>query len=195
MQKIILATSSPYRQEAFGFLGLDFVAEASEVDEKFIGRPKKPESLVLKLAKLKAEAVARNYKKGIVIGFDSVGWYKNKILEKPESRNEAFKRLRSLSNNSSYFYTGIQIIDILTKKSIAKVIKTKIFFRNLSNTEINKYLNQDSNYTTYAHGYDPLGHYSSSFVKKIEGSYNNFIRGIPLETIIIMLKEIGYKII
>jgi predicted house-cleaning NTP pyrophosphatase (Maf/HAM1 superfamily) len=33
MIKIILATSSPHRIEAFKFLGIDFEAEGSKVDE------------------------------------------------------------------------------------------------------------------------------------------------------------------
>ncbi|HLE06133.1 MAG TPA: Maf family protein [Candidatus Nanoarchaeia archaeon] len=50
---IILATSSPYRQEAFKMLGLKFIAQSSEVNEKFANRPNDPEELVKLLSKLK----------------------------------------------------------------------------------------------------------------------------------------------
>ena len=33
MMKIILATKSPYRQEAFKFLGINFEVKASNIDE------------------------------------------------------------------------------------------------------------------------------------------------------------------
>lgn len=192
--KIILATSSPYRQEAFRFLGIDFIAESSEIDEYSGNRPQSPKRLVLYLAKLKTEAVAKKHNSGIIIGFDSVGLFQNQILEKPKSRKEVFNRLKSLSGNIHQFYTGIYIKNIRTSQDISKVVRTKVFMRNLTIPEINKYLNQDPRFYTYSLSYDPLCNYSSTFVKKIEGSYNNFLRGIPLETIIEMLSEIGYKI-
>jgi len=55
--KIILATSSPYRQETFKRLGLDFIAESSNVDEYGAERPGKPEELVKYLSKLKQENI------------------------------------------------------------------------------------------------------------------------------------------
>lgn len=194
MPQIILATSSPYRQEAFRSLGLDFVAEGSAVDEYFDGRPNSPEELVLHLAKLKAEAVAKHYKDGIVIGFDSVGWFNGQVLEKPKSRDEAFQRLESLSGNTHQFYTGIYMINLESGKILSKISLTNAQIRKLTESEINKYLDQDSKFNTIGLGYDPLNHYSSTFVKKIDGSYNNLLRGIPLETIAEMLMDIGYKL-
>ena len=193
-KKIILATSSPYRQEAFKFLGLNFVTNASNIDEYFDGRPESPEELVTQLARIKAEAVAKNYSEGIIIGFDSVGLLNNEILEKPKSREEAFNRLKAFSGNNHQFYTGIYMINLKENKRISRVVKTDVFMRTLSEKEINKYLDQDPKFNTYALGYDPLGNYSSTFVKRIEGSYNNLIRGIPLETIVEMLSEVGYDL-
>lgn len=189
MPKIILATTSPYRQEAFKFLGSDFIAEGSNVDESLVER-KNPEELVKKLSKLKAEAVAKNHQNIIVIGMDSIGYFNNAILEKPKSREEAFQRLKTLSGNNHQFYTGIHIINTSNNKSLSKVVKTEIFLRKFSDQEIEYYLNQDQFYNTYALGYDPLTHYSCTFAERIEGSYNNFTRGIPLEVVVEMLKEI-----
>lgn len=192
--KIILATTSPYRQQAFDMLGLDFVAEDSDIDEDFKGRPSAPDELVKQLSKLKAESVAKKHSEGVIIGFDSVGWLDNSVLEKPKSREEAFNRLKSLSGNNFDFYTGVHIINIYDGKILSRVVKTSVDLRELTDSEIDKYLDQDSNYNTYALGFDPLGHFSSSFVEKIEGSYNNLLRGIPLEVIVAILKEMGIKI-
>jgi len=192
MPKIILATTSPYRKEAFRFLGVDFKAEGSGIDESQVDRAN-PEELVKQLSRLKAEAVAKNHPDAIVIGMDSVGYFNNQILEKPKSREEAFQRLKFLSGNNYQFYTGIHMTNPALNKKLSRIIKTQIFMRNISDGEVNKYLDEDPNYNTYALGYDPLGHSSSAFVQKIEGSYNNLLRGIPLEVIPEMLFEIGYK--
>ena len=194
MQKIILATTSPYRQEAFRMLDIDFEAVGSEVDETFVGRPNSPEELVTELSKRKAESVAAKYSDGIVIGFDSVGWFEGEVLEKPKNRKEAFQRLKKLSGNIHKFYTGVHLINISENKIITSVAETEIKLRELTEAEINKYLDQDEYYTTYAIGFDPLGHYSSTFSESINGSYNNYLRGIPLETIVGLLKEAKYEI-
>jgi len=194
MKKIILATASPYRQEAFKMLGIDFEAIASNIDEDFSDRPNNPQELVKELAKRKAEFVAKKYKSGIVIGFDSIGCFENEILEKPKSRAESFNRMKKLSGKIHHFYTGICIINIDKNKTLSRVVKSNIKLRNISDLEINKYLNQDPYFNTYAIGFDPLGHYSVSFAESLTGSYNNYLRGIPLETIVEMLLEIGYKI-
>jgi len=193
MTKIILATTSPYRREALGFLGIDFEAIGSGVDESQVKRTS-PGELVSKLSKLKAQAVAKNHPGAIVIGMDSVGYFDGKILEKPKSKEEAFNRLRKLSGNKYDFYTGIYMVNTSTKKEIAKIVKTEVFFRKLLDSEINKYLGQDPNYNTYAHGYDPLKNISSSFIAKLNGSPNNVLRGIPLEVLSEMLLEAGYNL-
>lgn len=192
--QIILATTSPYRQRAFQMLDIDFQAEGSNVEEKFDGRPDSPEELVKHLAKLKAENVSEKHKTGIVIGFDSVGWFDGKILEKPVSRKEAFQRLKTLSGNTHEFFTGIYVVNLDSGQVLSEVVKTVVYLRVLTEAEINKYLDQDPHHNTYALGYDPLGNYSSTFAKSIEGSYNNFLRGIPLEGIIEMLKTVGYQV-
>lgn len=192
MPKIILATTSPHRKEAFGFLGIDFEAKGSNVDESKVGR-NNPEDLVKALSKLKAEAVAKDYFDAIVIGFDSVGFFEGQILEKPKSKEEAFQILKSLSGKKHQFYTGIYMIDTASDKKISRSVKTEVFMRELPDEEIEKYFDEDPDFNTYAVGYDPLGHCSSAFVKRVEGSYNNFTRGIPLEEVVEMLYEIGYQ--
>ncbi len=194
MQKIILATKSPYRIEAFKFLELDFYAEGCDIDENFPGRPDDPKKLVLLLAKMKAEAVAKKHLDGFIIGFDSVGLFGDKVLEKPATRQEALERLRQLSGETFYFYTGLYLKNLSTGQTANELVETKVFLREISDLEINKYLDQDPNFKTYAVGFDPLGHYSSTFVSKIEGSYNNFLRGIPLEKITALLFKVGFKL-
>ncbi len=193
MPKIILATTSPYRRETFGYLGIPFETEGSNVDESQFERDN-PEKLVKDLSKLKAEAVVKNHSDAIIIGMDSAGYFNGKILEKPKSREEDFQRLKSLSGNNHQFYTGIYMVNTTTNKALSKIVITDVFMRELSDKEINKYLDEDQNFNTYALGYDPVKHISSSFVKRIEGSYNNLLGGIPLEAMMEMLYEIGFKL-
>lgn len=170
MKKIILATASPYRQEAFKMLGIDFEASASDIDEDFPGRPDDPQELVRELARRKAEFVAEKNKSGIIIGFDSIGYFENEVLEKPKTREESFGRIRKLSGKTHHFYTGICIINVEENKKLSQVVKSDITLRDITDSEIDKYLDQDPKFNTYAIGFDPLGHYSSTFTKSLTGA-------------------------
>lgn len=175
-------------------LGIPFEAISSDVDEYFDGRPDSSAELVSHLAKLKAEAVATKCNEGIIIGFDSVGWFDGEVLEKPKSREEMLDRLKAMSGKEYQFFTGIHVIDLVENKTLSRSVQTDLVLRDLSESEINWYLDQDPNFKTYAQGYDSLGTYGSTFIKHLSGSYNNVLRGIPLEVIIEMLKEVGYQI-
>jgi len=99
-----------------------------------------------------------------------------------------------LSGKHHEFYTGVYMVNVSTGQTVSRVVKTDLFMRVLSDSEISRYLEQDPHFNTYAQGYDPLGNISASFVRRLEGSYNNFIRGIPLEVVVEMLPSVGYKL-
>ena len=139
MLRIILATISPYRKKAFSFLGIPFETQASQVDE-FCADRSSPTKLVLHLAKLKSEAVAKCNKNTIVIGMDSVGCFKGQILEKPKSKAEGLKRLKMLVGQNHQFYTGIHMINTAIHKSFSKVAKTEVWLRQIAEQEIKRYL-------------------------------------------------------
>ena len=202
MTELILATTSPFRKRLFETLGIDFICEGSDVDEYTSNRPESAPELVKYLSRLKAEAVAKNHDSGIIVGFDSVAVYYGgtvnnpleEILEKPKSREEDFNRLKKLSGRVHYFYTGIHMINLDNKKTLSDVVETKAFFRKLNDKEIEKYLSQDPMFKKCALGYAPPEYYSSTFVKRIEGSPHNLFWGMPVERIMPMLFEIGYEL-
>lgn len=187
---LIIATTSPHRLKALQCLGIPFGTEASNVDEYQKGRPEDAEEIVLHLSRLKAEAVAKNHPRSLVLGMDSVGAHRGIILEKPKSKEEAFSRLSTLSGRSHHFYTGITLLDSRIRNPGSSIIvHTQVFMRPITDKEIDYYLSQDSNFNTFALGYDPLNHYSATFIRRIEGSYTNLLYGCPLEEIIDMLAE------
>ncbi len=187
--KLILATTSKFKIKAFQNLGIPFEAVDSNVDEKKFPRDN-PEKLVSELSFQKAKAVAEKYPKSIVIGLDSIAYYNKQILEKPKSKDEAIMRLKNLSGNMHIALTGICVINPNNTSPIIKVVKTKVFMRNLSNEEIENYVNNDPDILHICLGYDPEIRLSASFVKRIEGSYHNLLCGVPLETIAELLNNI-----
>jgi len=187
--KIVLATTSKYRIEIMDLTGIPFEAKASNVNENFENRPDTPEELVKHLSKLKAEAVAKDCSDALVIGFDSVAYFNGKILEKPKSYEEAFERLKSTSGKSHEHYTGISLINTKTGNVSQEVVKSIIYLRNISDEEIKRYLDSDEGYKTHAYGYEAINQLSATFIKHIEGDFYSFARGMPIATIIEMIRK------
>ena len=84
------------------------------------------------------------------------------------------------------------MMNLDTKIILNDIVETKAFIRDLSDNEINMYLDQDPMYKTYALGYSPPEHYSATFIDRLEGSPHNIFWGLPVERIIPMLTRIGY---
>lgn len=187
--KIILATTSEFKIKAFKKIGVPFDAIDSRVDEKKFSRDD-PDKLAAELAFQKAKAVAEEFPKCFVVGLDSIAYHNEQILEKPKSKEEAIIRLKNLSGDMHIALTGICVIKPGNKNPIKKVIKTKAFMRDLSEKEIKKYVNNDPNVLRICLGYDPEMYLSSSFIKRIEGSYNNLLYGVPLGTIVEIIKNL-----
>ena len=196
MQEIILATNSDFRRKGFELLGMNFSSHGSRINEKLKYRPRNPHDLVVFLAKRKARAVAKKYVNECVIGFDSVGYFEGELLEKPRSREETFERLKELSGKHHQFYTGTFMINLDTRKKASKVSKTDIYMRELSEREIRRYLDscdECEEYIKKALGYSAFSGFSSTFVRRIEGSANNLNFGLPTELIPSMLEKVGFE--
>lgn len=192
---LLLATTSVYRLEIFKKLGIQFTSEWSNVDEYTADRPSQPEELTQYLAKLKAEAVAKNHHTGIIVGFDSVGFFQGEILEKPKTREEWFQRLQAMSWNIFSFFSGVYMVNMSTGQTVSQSIRTDAKMRKYNDQEIEKYLdNCDERYKTHAHGFDPSNYYSMTFIDTIQGNPLNIMMWIPLSTIMEMLQRIGYNI-
>lgn len=189
MTKIILATTSPFRIKSSEELQIDFEARSPEVDEHYEARPTDPEELVLTLAQRKVESVIDQDSQGTVIGFDSVGIFKGKILEKPKSKKDAFERVESLSGNSHKFITGIYAKSIETGVEKSKTVETKIVFRKITDDEIKNYLKQDPHIKRYSLGYNPNKYISAGFIERIDGSMTNLTKGIPLSEVVNLINS------
>ena len=89
-KRIILASTSPRRHGLAQTMGLDFEIVPSKYEED-MSKKMKPKQMVMEFAYGKAADVAKKYKKGIVIGVDTIVVFNGKNLGKPKTRKEAFK--------------------------------------------------------------------------------------------------------
>ncbi|MBU1151804.1 septum formation protein Maf [Patescibacteria group bacterium] len=187
-KQIVLASASPRRIELLNELNLDFTTHPSDFNESETSLPAK--ELVLHNAIGKAQKIARHYKNALIIGVDTVGAFKNHILEKPKDREDAAEILRLLSNTTHSVLSSIAIINTNGGKMVTGIEETFITMDRLSEEDIYGYIDSGEGEDKAA-GYAIQGK-GALFVKRIEGDYFNVV-GLPIFLLRKMLKEFGYK--
>lgn len=174
--RLILASKSPRRKELLEQAGLIVTVVPSCVDEDGI-KITGPENLVKTLAEAKARDVAGAYPESWVIGADTIVLIDGEILGKPDSTETARQMIQQLNGQTHEVFTGYAIFCEAMKTCISGVEKTDVHFKNLSQQEIEWYIQTDEPYDKAgAYAIQGLG---SFLVKRICGSYTNVV-GLPV---------------
>lgn len=172
---IALGSASPRRKELLAELGVDFIIKTTEKAEEY---PKDLEinEIAKFLAKQKAKIIEIDLEKDyLLITADTIVIQHGEIIHKPKNKQDAIEILKKLSGNSHTVITGVCITS--SKKQIVFSSITDVSFTNLSNDEINFYIEKYK-------PFDKAGSYGIQDwigfigVDKIIGSYNNVV-GLP----------------
>lgn len=175
MGKIILASNSPRRREILGnFIDFNVISkEIQEIkDDSFL-----PWTTVTALAFEKGIEVAKEYEDKIVLSADTLVELDGKLLGKPKNREDARVMIKSLSGKTHNVYTGYAIFKLSQKIKYVSYDKSSVKFYDLSDDEIEKYLDTDE-YKDKAGAYGIQGK-GSLLVEKIEGDFFNIV-GFPI---------------
>src|SRR5437868_12761202 len=135
MTPLILASSSPRRAEILRAVGWPFETHAAGVDETRLSG-EAPEDLVRRLAREKAEAVARTRLFGLVLGADTTVIVDGEVLEKPRDEREARRMLRLLSERWHEVLTGVALVRTETGRAVVGVERTRVRFAAMTDEEI-----------------------------------------------------------
>jgi len=190
MKEIILASASAQRKLLLENIGLNFRIEKSNYEEN-MSLEMEPHNLAKFLSKGKARAVARKHKNSIIIGADSFIIFQGKMLGKPHTKKRAREMLKQLSGKWHSAITGITVIDTAKNKEISKSLETKVYVKNLSQKEINDYINtKEPLDKAGSYGIQRLG---SCIIEKINGEYTNVV-GLPIPALADALRNLGVNI-
>jgi septum formation protein len=184
--RIILASNSPRRKELMSGLDIPFeIKILPDIEESYPDSLQK-EEIPLYIAKFKAEAYKAIIQYDtLLITADTIVWLDGKVYGKPESEAEAKSMLQALSGRTHEVFTGVCLTSKQKQKSFFAV--SKVGFANLSEDEINYYVNK----------YKPLdkaGAYGVQEwigyvgVEHLEGSFYN-VMGLPVRLLYKYLKE------
>lgn len=191
-QKLILASTSPYRRELLSRLGLPFEVANPQTDESaHPGEP--PEALALRLSEAKARAVAADWPDALIIGSDQVATVDGKIYGKPGTHERAVQQLRELSGKTVNFFTGLCLLDARTGQAEVRGVPTLVTFRNLSNDEIENYLRREPAYNCAGSAKsEGLG---IALLSSMRGDDPNALVGLPLIALCDLLRNRGVSVL
>lgn len=187
MKRIILASQSPRRRELLENIGLEFEVKVDNSPE-IVDETMEIEEIVKYLSAKKAENVSKTLDNEdcVVIAADTVVAFEDRILGKPKDEEDAKNMLKILNGNVHFVYTGISVLDNKTGKCISDFEKTKVRFREITDSEINSYIKSGEPMDKAgSYGIQGLG---SVFVEKICGDYFNIV-GLPISKLCGILKN------
>ncbi len=191
MEPIILASSSPQRQKIVENLHIPFVVVSPNSDEYF-DETLPPEKAVEQIAKKKAEAVINipmKNKPHWIIAADTLIFFENKPIGKPEHADHARHILTRYANTAHTVISSVACYDDITKKLTAKTSISTVSFAPLTADEIEWYISLGE-WEGAAGGYRIQGA-AASFISNINGSYSGIV-GLPIYELYAILREHDY---
>ena len=188
---LILASTSPYRRELLARLRVPFECVPPGSDERCLdGEP--ADALALRLARLKAEAVAARHPGHVVIGSDQVAVRGTEVLGKPGTADRCAEQLARSSGQEVAFLTAVHVVDGRHGRSESHLDRTLVCFRALTPDEISRYVAAD-------HPLDCAGGFKAESLgiglfERIESVDPTALTGLPLIWLSAALRRAGIPV-
>ena len=188
---LILGSTSRYRHELLSRLSIPFGVVAPEVDETPIAG-ELPLALASRLALAKAHAVAKLHPDAVVIGSDQVADLNGEPLGKPGNHARAVQQLQRMRGQTVVFQTAVAVVCHATSFEQMEVAAVCVRFRDLSDAEIEAYLQAEQ-------PYDCAGSAKSeglgiALLDAIDNDDPTALIGLPLIRTCRMLRDAGIPI-
>ena len=190
--KIILASKSGVRKKILDDYKIDNEVIKSNVDEdeikeSLIAEGANPLSISKNLAEIKSIKVSTKNPDRLVLGADSVISFNEELINKPNSRDEAFKILKKLNNSKHYLISSVCI-----SKNGSMIWnhtdKAKLTMKNFSEDNLKEYLSKISDEALYSYNVYQIEGEGRNLFANISGDENT-IMGLPIKKIKDYLKN------
>jgi septum formation protein len=190
LPRLILASSSRYRKELLSRLRIPFETAIPDIDES--PRPGEPPQVTaLRLAREKAEEVARHQRGALIIGSDQVATLDGMQIGKPGSHANALKQLQMMRGRSVVFHTALCLLDARdpATENAPQIdnVRTIVSFRDLPDRELEAYLHIERPYDCAGSAKNEgLG---IALIEKIDSQDPTALTGLPLICLTSMLRR------
>ena len=191
-QPLILASTSVYRSELLARLRIPFQTAAPDIDETPLS-DEDAKQTSWRLSRAKAQAVAVEYPKALIIGSDQVALLGNQQLGKPLTHDNAVKQLRAMRGQPVTFYTALTLLNARTGGIQTEVAVNRVNYRELTDTQIESYLQKEQPY--HCAGSVKSEGLGITLISSMEGEDPNALVGLPIILLVNMLLREGVKIL
>ena len=194
IQRLLLASSSPFRKKLLASTGVEFSVHAPEVDEYALKGANSSETCALR-ARAKALAVASADPGALAIGCDQILDLAGQTFDKAKTAAEATQRLTQFAGKTHHLINHIALgyhnhlddqaeSQILTEFSVA----VPMTMRSLSEQEIKAYVE-----TGEWHGCVGCYQFENRGIHLFSGTQEDHssIVGLPLQPLLAALRQIG----
>ncbi|MFL6109510.1 MAG: Maf family protein [Marmoricola sp.] len=186
--RLILASASPARLATLRAAGLDPEVIVSGVDEDEVELDT-PAEYALKLAQLKAVAVAADQPRAVVVGCDSVLEFEGETFGKPQDAAEATSRWQRMRGGTGVLHTGHCVIDTHREVWLGRSAATQVRFAMIDDEEISAYVATGE--PLKVAGAFTLDGRGAAYVSGITGDPHNVV-GISVPLLRLMFDELGF---
>jgi septum formation protein len=184
---IILASQSPRRRELLTLIGIPHDVRPADIDET----PWPDEAPVphcLRLAREKAQALARVSSDAVVIGSDTIVVIDGAILGKPRDTADAADMLRRLSGRTHLVHTAVAVAH--GDRIVGEVESVSVTFRALDDEMIRAYIaTGEPMDKAGAYGIQGFG---ATIVARVDGDYFA-VMGLALGRLITLFGRLGLR--
>ena len=184
--KIILASQSGVRKQILDKHDIDNEVIVSNVDEdeikeSLLAEGANPLTISKNLAEIKSIKVSNKQPNRLVLGADSVIALNEELINKPNSREEAFEILKRLNNSKHYLISSVCI-----SKNGAMIWNhtesSELKMKNLTNEELLLYLSKIKTKTLLAYGVYQIEAEGLELFEYVKGDMDS-IMGLPVKEI------------
>ena len=184
--KIILASKSGVRKEILDKYKINSEVVPSNVDEdqvkeSLLEKEADPELISKNLAELKSVKVSVKNPDILVLGADSVISLNQQLINKPKDRQDALEILKKL-NGQKHFLISSVCISKNGSMIWNHTDKSELKMKNLTNVELEKYLDKIRTETLLAYGVYQVEANGLELFEYIKGDMNS-IMGLPIKAI------------
>ncbi len=184
MKNIILASGSRSRREMLEKINLPFTCEPQNIDETPL-KNEDPRPYVKRITLSKAYQALQKHPDSCIIAADTIGYKQRKILQKPQSPEDARSTIQLLNNARHKVITGLCVMH--QNRTCLKVYVTRISFKKISPSAIERFIDSEE-WKNYAPCYSLLAH--TTFIKSINGSFSS-VMGFPMAELTNILSSFG----
>ena len=185
---LILASASPRRKYLLENVGINFRVIEPTGELEYDGLLK-PADFALKNAEIKAKSILDKVgENDFILSADTIVVVDDMVLGKPVDAEDARIMLGLISGKIHKVITGFSILSSDQKVSFSDAITTLVKIKNLSQDEINGYINTGEPFDKAgSYGIQGIG---SFMIHSISGSYTNVV-GLPVARVISSLRKFG----